>query len=99
MKKKGLIPPRLNQDFLIIGFKPIELIIGLILLMIVALTKNIVMAIILILLLLLLFRVDGQTNIVIFFKTVYKYYTTPQEFNTKEVKSIYEYLDQSTHNE
>lgn len=98
-KKKGLIPPKLNEDFLICGFKPLELLIALILVMVVALTKNVVMLFLLLLFLLLLFRIDNEINIITYFKNVYKYYTTAQEFNTKEVKSIYEYLNQSSYNE
>lgn len=97
-KKKGLIPPKLNTPFLIAGFTPLESILEIGLFVIFGFTLNPIFIVLPSIVGLLLCRINGETNILNQLITQYKYYTTPQEFDTKEVKSIYEYLDKNSYN-
>lgn len=97
IKKKGLIPPKLNSPLLILGFTPIEaiLLVGLVILFGITFISTFI--VMLGIISLLLCRIDGENNILSQLIIRYKFYTTPQEFDTKGVQNIYEYITNSTY--
>lgn len=97
-KKKGLVPPKLNTPFLIMGFTPLESLSILICFVLFGITFSLLFIVLPAILALFLCRIDGETNVLKELIKLYKYYTTPQIFDVKEVKSTYEYIDKNTYN-
>lgn len=88
--KTYIVPPKLHEKLVIVGFQPIELFIIILLIVLLIMTQIKLLMIIGALLFVLWFRHDNEHNVLGRIIALWNYYSKPQKFSAKEVKIWYE---------